>query len=599
MLEGAASDEGESASPGGTTCASGTDSTSWPNSELKETLNTLKSNLGEDRSSNDTITDEPVQSESPQIKEEEDDVDGFSFWQNVAKTALETHKRKSVKRKRKRKNTVSSEKTDSAKTDKEPGSMVSDETLETIAKCAIEASNTSKVDRLIQRKMSKREENKAQKLQKAKLLRQRSTVLIAGVKTPFKEAPDGVHDVEDNEETASPYYGFQKEVQAGCVVRYFCKFCNKAFEHYKSYDLKIHVNTHHRLDKQLFVCEFCAKPFYSSGALSLHIKMHKDQKSGQIFTCDECEFKTVSQKYLRKHKRLHHRSLDTPQTYFCDQCNYTSHLQKNLTRHIWEKHKADNRQREYRCTWEGCNKTFSRAEHLKTHVCRHTGEKPFKCKYCDYAAIQQTSLMWHMKRCHPHIPYEYTFRKSLSESKKAKLERVLGSNSGSKAGFGASIDSSNEPCSSRLDSSIVSKSKDSDSSAMHDTSFDPGSLHSGDSSRLRSSFDPRSFESRESAKLETSFDHRNFESGESATLETSFDHRSFESGESAKLETPFDHRSLDSGNSVRFEAPFDPQSMMPFSSGGYPSTTYGFARLSGTPLNLEKYDKKVCQFTQD
>jgi KRAB domain-containing zinc finger protein len=47
-----------------------------------------------------------------------------------------------------------------------------------------------------------------------------------------------------------------------------------------------------------------------------------------------------------------------------------------------------------------CGKSFKRFWDLKRHFCIHTGEKPFKCPRCPFAAIQKCNLQHHIQHHH-------------------------------------------------------------------------------------------------------------------------------------------------------------------------------------------------------
>ena len=52
----------------------------------------------------------------------------------------------------------------------------------------------------------------------------------------------------------------------------------------------------------------------------------------------------------------------------------------------------------YKCTWSGCEWRFARSDELTRHYRKHTGAKPFKCRFCDRCFSRSDHLALHMKR---------------------------------------------------------------------------------------------------------------------------------------------------------------------------------------------------------
>mgnify|MGYP002621989224 CR=1 FL=1 len=180
--------------------------------------------------------------------------------------------------------------------------------------------------------------------------------------------------------------------------------CSASFRKHQT--LARHIRVAH-LGLQPFVCgvEGCEAGFDSAGAL----RRHTDREHGEIkFWCEECGkdegedgeggggrrvgFRTLLQ--LQAHMRKEHVN--------CVFCDVRCSSQAELERHIDMYHSGTTVEdrKTVACTWEGCNKKFTRVSNLNVHVrTAHQGVR-FVCGQVDtFTTPDITDWNWKEEGC--------------------------------------------------------------------------------------------------------------------------------------------------------------------------------------------------------
>ena len=189
-----------------------------------------------------------------------------------------------------------------------------------------------------------------------------------------------------------------------------CKICS---DEIAKYALKSHLRGHANLDKKIFKCETCLNVYPTAGRLKSHMDVHK---SAKVLQCTKCEKMYKSRKYLLQHMRFKHGKAE--KMYKCNICgnNYVQpgslyvHQRKHIggefecatcgtiydTVFKLRKHLSRHKGKYKEC--DICHKQFmgSMTMHLRTH----SGEKPFKCTYCQQQFSIGGNLRNHIKRVH-------------------------------------------------------------------------------------------------------------------------------------------------------------------------------------------------------
>ncbi|KAH8251623.1 hypothetical protein KR038_003056 [Drosophila bunnanda] len=142
-------------------------------------------------------------------------------------------------------------------------------------------------------------------------------------------------------------------------------------------------------DSTNYTCSNCGLGFDDAGELRTHKYQLHDVSPNTKFVCDHCEEGFRSAAALSKHCNV----LKLPCIHECVKCTAKFHNKILLATHS----EVCQKPTDGRHVCHICGKRLSSAFILKSHLVRHSGERPHKCHQCDAAFAIGAELKTHMK----------------------------------------------------------------------------------------------------------------------------------------------------------------------------------------------------------
>ena len=152
-----------------------------------------------------------------------------------------------------------------------------------------------------------------------------------------------------------------------------CPKCHEIFE--SLVEMALHYNNDHDRDIKDYQCPVCDRTAPSGSKLKVHIEGYHLKMKTKCPSCDTY----VSIKGLRNHMRTSKCDLRANKPFKCEECDFCTHGERYLKNHIMRNHRKEINP--HAC--DKCEKTFVLPELLEEHIeVVHEKKKLFFCDKC-------------------------------------------------------------------------------------------------------------------------------------------------------------------------------------------------------------------------